>query len=1158
MADDLASFIESQKRKLEKERAEILQGQKGEDRSRTSPRGNLPDKRNFQEAPAPVLERTRAKVKGIADDDSSGGLKLGGYEKHQEKLRQERKEEYRKYLAEKNFRSTGKVEPVLSENSQSSTAGHKPNERQPVRDEQDDDGDDHFYRSRGKGKENFDERDAGRDYYSNERYGNREQGNRFESYEDLLQKKRAQERKYRGLDDPDFGSDRSLRLNARQYKEASRSDGYLSRRYNDDYDDWSHSRSRPSGQKERSFESKRVRFHDEDDLDNGSWVMPRRRLDYFDDDEDEDKLQESARKKGKRSQRRNSAHLPERDLPKDETLQRSKTDSSIRSQSAPLESTGLLGVLGSEESKSVQAKKKEQYRRDLQQQMQEQADNKKRERMLRLGVEQESSGRPLNSQFDRTPPGAASGLYGQSQAQGYDMSLANHGPRTRPPSNPAVHPNPYDDPYYSYGGLESGTSQGLSLDAPRGTTQGNRVPGARLDAGATGGGPDPFSRHAGKDLSPHSGFQPPGGFSSLGTGEHDAASIEKKKAAQQAYQEELKKQMVERNARKEIAKQEKERYERRIEQQAANYNPWGKGGGGAPIRDSTGHLVANLRTLKQMNDQGVNMSPRDQPPSVETRFEATNDSFQSPRTSAVTEASPMMQAAGQIAGRTGFGRSDPLKEAQPQDDLKKAARLEYQEYLRKQVEEKEKKKKEELEKIKKEEEDLEKKIAEDRLRMQRDFEIEQEKNRKKEEEARLKNEQLKEEQEAKKREAEKKKKEMEEQRQAELKRKLDAELAAKKASGNNEGVSHQARGNSPPIPTVLKKMEAAGQDTTDFRTASPPIPTVAKKGNAQGSNASPTLSPPVALGNHLQQEPVRNTELDHDVLSQLTALRQQLKNEEKRVQQQMDHTSAVTKYSDARRVQQGLGSRRGKRDVDVFRRALSNKTAVVKKDSEGFSAADEFNRIKFEDTSSLAGEFRSKFPDPASTNSVLDLQQQAYLIEQEDKLAELRSDGDRDKKQSLQDGQTFQVSRRPGSSHSLLESESQFLSVDDPKQMLSLEQMSSRPRQSSARERRRWKQLEEMAKNPKPSDTHKPPTPGGFSLNSVTSFNVDEVATRNEERLQRLEMIQRVSDRDGRGSLSGDPDKVLQRFMEQRGRPSPVGSRNSEASIEAETSFQPI
>ena len=34
------------------------------------------------------------------DDSDVGGLKLGGYEKHQQKLRQERKEDYRKYLAE--------------------------------------------------------------------------------------------------------------------------------------------------------------------------------------------------------------------------------------------------------------------------------------------------------------------------------------------------------------------------------------------------------------------------------------------------------------------------------------------------------------------------------------------------------------------------------------------------------------------------------------------------------------------------------------------------------------------------------------------------------------------------------------------------------------------------------------------------------------------------------------------------------------------------------------------------------------------------------------------------------------------------------------------------------------------------------------------------
>lgn len=53
-------------------------------------------------------------------------------------------------------------------------------------------------------------------------------------------------------------------------------------------------------------------------------------------------------------------------------------------------------------------------------------------------------------------------------------------------------------------------------------------------------------------------------------------------------------------------------------------------------------------------------------------------------------------------------------------------------------------------------------------------------------------------------------------------------------------------------------------------------------------------------------------------------------------------------------------------------------------------------------------------------------------------------------------------------------------------------------------------------------------------MNSVTSFNVDEVANRNEERLRRLELIQRGGGQGGRGSLQGDPDQVLQRFIDER------------------------
>lgn len=41
------------------------------------------------------------------------------------------------------------------------------------------------------------------------------------------------------------------------------------------------------------------------------------------------------------------------------------------------------------------------------------------------------------------------------------------------------------------------------------------------------------------------------------------------------------------------------------------------------------------------------------------------------------------------------------------------------------------------------------------------------------------------------------------------------------------------------------------------------------------------------------EEPARRGTADRDVLSQLTTLRQQLKNEEKRVQQQMDRSTAV-------------------------------------------------------------------------------------------------------------------------------------------------------------------------------------------------------------------------------------------------------------------------
>lgn len=51
-------------------------------------------------------------------------------------------------------------------------------------------------------------------------------------------------------------------------------------------------------------------------------------------------------------------------------------------------------------------------------------------------------------------------------------------------------------------------------------------------------------------------------------------------------------QIKEREERRRQEKEEKERYEARLEAEMRNYNPWGKGGGGAPLRDKKGNLIS--------------------------------------------------------------------------------------------------------------------------------------------------------------------------------------------------------------------------------------------------------------------------------------------------------------------------------------------------------------------------------------------------------------------------------------------------------------------------------------------------------------------------------------------------------------------------------------
>ncbi|EDO39703.1 predicted protein [Nematostella vectensis] len=912
-------------------------------------------------------------------------------------------------------------------------------------------------------------------------------------------------------------------------------------------------------------------------IEKESQWLRRRRLQDLDDEYDEDfeDLREQSRRrrqKSRVSQRISSAHEGRRAAaPEVETdMRRTKTDSELRSASAPLsEGTGIIG--GREEPKALKLQEKERYRKELEKQRQEQEDKKKQERMERLGIGMESS--PFTSQSSRPqepkqqPPPGRQSLYSPPPS--------TYIPSSHPPPHPAVQPNPYDDPYFYYGGQERAAPQPSSVTVPPlgvgfASAFGNRYEGGiQQELTPRGRAPpsDPSPPETQAYQSAYEGdphHQPPGGFSNIGR--DDSSDSQKKRATQQALRDELERQMKEHAQKKEKEKIEKERYERKMEAEIEAYNPWGKGGGGAPLRDQTGHLVTDLKKMHQYNQEGKIVSPRDPPPAKDIRFELP------PEVNKISPEPAYPDQSGGDMGRTSsFGRSDPLKTKQPQDDIKMKAKLEYQLYLKQQkdlwlgktqfftfynlelgalnsyflvsflasakVEEKERKKKEEQEKIKREEELEEQRLEEQRIKMQKEFEEEQEKARRKEEEVRKRNEEMKAAQKAKKKQEDRRRKEMDEEREAELARKLDAEIAAKKAAG-----AMAARSSSPPIPTLRAKQEAA--DYTDAsRIASPPIPTLAN----QRRHESPV---PVSKPVYQEQGPSSRLDNDSDVLSQLTALRKQLKNEENKIQSQIGRMDATTKYQQIGQRRE-TDSRRSRREVDVFDRVrLSNKpgppplTTRRNGETSNNAAAEEFNKIKYEETSSLAGEFRSRFPQPAQTDSVLDLQQQEYLREQEDKISSLKAGFAR----SRPFGLNAQGPIRSKSKESLLDSESQFIAVDGPAADLpSLSQVDLRPRQSSARQRRRWKELEERAKEPNPYNAYKPPTPGGFSLNSVTSFNVDEVATKNDERLRRLDSIRRAD--------AGDPEQVLQQFMNEHRRPL---TRTSETSLEAETSFEPL
>ncbi|XP_037116878.1 centrosome and spindle pole associated protein 1-like isoform X11 [Syngnathus acus] len=375
------------------------------------------------------------------------------------------------------------------------------------------------------------------------------------------------------------------------------------------------------------------------------------------------------------------------------------------------------------------------------------------------------------------------------------------------------------------------------------------------------------------------------------------------------YAESLKKQIQEQQERKRIEREERERYDAKIEADMKRHQPWGRGGGGAPLKDSTGNLIADLKQMHKLNVEACsNPKQQQRAPAVTATFpveysnpnisisghqldklieDAHTNLEQQQEAPVVFAAGPAENPNDKISGFNNVqmpqiapGTVSKPKQQQPEEQ-------EYKAYLKKQIEEKLQKQAEERERNRLEDEKLERKVAEDMARIKREYEEEQEKQKQK---ALLKEKAR----EQKDIEAEKKKTE-------------EREKAAQKKR-EQEKLAQVKRELSTPVPTLQKSPQSPVVET---RHSSPPRSEKSLLGRQ---------SPPVPACRNQQRAAVNK----RDVYSELSALRRQLRAEQKRLESHL-HQGGCDE------MDSGMTGRHARPQVDVFNMAMLRLQAPVRK-----------------------------------------------------------------------------------------------------------------------------------------------------------------------------------------------------------------------------------
>uniref|UniRef100_A0A8C0IEZ6 Centrosome and spindle pole associated protein 1 n=1 Tax=Bubo bubo TaxID=30461 RepID=A0A8C0IEZ6_BUBBB len=1191
MADDLDKFIEDQKAKLAQDKAELENDPPYmEVRNKESEKLSETSKMLISMAKENIPPNSQQKYP-LGDYGLS--LPLGEeYERKKHKLKEELRQDYRRYLSQgisqakrkKNYLTTGEVDPYTQ--GLSLPIDERRSAKEKLRLERNKE-----YNQYLRDKEEWNERlrKLGKKNTENEMDRNKKpiavtrhqpelhtevqpcntgaeppKKDAFtstEGYEELLNKRWLEEDRYYRLDDE--VELRSRLLNKRLDEDLDvpnrRHRGFASqsvipirkhhrldedrdfgrRYYRMDYDPEISEEMDPRFRCESTYDRKtpRVFYAERPYLDGIVRDLP---ADYEDELKERARMQQISRTGNSRNQVQISSSANEQ----------------AKSAAEMPYATGL--VLGGQDRELLQ-RKKEKYRQELIEQMAEQQRNKRREKELELSVAASGARDPEKKLSDEEPnrlkqfgliartseekvppekprvafqtpvPIPSASPLNEDFHRGLASTLGEiAAPRLAPmppPPPPVLTDNyrtPYDDAYYFYGARNP-------LDpnlAYYGTGMMGMQPTPNLDP--------PLGQALVEQSVSNTGQR--------NTGDRQRSigvfSEEKPKSSKEAilsYQQELQQQIREREERRRQEKEEKERYEAKLEAEMRNYNPWGKGGGGAPLRDAKGNLITDLNMMHKQNEDAY-LNPEARLYEDKRAIVSVDLSLASPRPEN-TEASTNKIAGFTFAQTSPFARGNVFGEPPSPQHLKRQES--YKNFLRLQIEEKRRREEAEREKLRMEDEKEEKRLAEQRMKIQKAYEVEQEEKRKKEEERRLKNKEIIRLDEERQKEAEKRRKEREERQDEQLrqyfeKEKMEEEkkMFSRQPSPIVPALQNKSIRREERIPSAESHLSYYAQDPPQPRVPSPPVPA--------------------------RRNQLRAFEERKNVINELSEMRKQLRSEERRLQEQLLNVAS----DDDVPVTRG---RREKNPKDIFEMARLRLQAPVRRPSSK-EAQDpvniqniwEFNELKYKDSETRMG-LRHMYPDPPKDDQTLEIQQQALLREQQKKLDRMRMRREtEDDSASGGNPQTMGLFRNESNEflkNSLLESDSAFIGANG-ETFPALGEVNLSPQlPPSARERRRIKQKALERAEDVPAGRTPLLQPDSFSLHSNFSLDVDQLKGKNEERLHRLTELQQKSPYLGDNiSLGGGADLLKPAPANAGRRPSSVDTVATEPWLRPGTS----